>query len=154
MLGSAVPSLPINYTKDCRSHDVTAYYVLGGDDLEFPRLAGLEAIEGSEVWVKGTPTGLRSRVHKGTGWSLRSGLTGQANLEDHLDALFARLAPLHQILLPLTRMSGVVSQVNCVLYAHTYQAGQHFSAVHISEAAKLNASIDFDIYAASESGKR
>ena len=150
-----MPSLPAvyTYTRDCREHDVTAYYVLGGDDLELPQLAGLEGIEGSEIWVKGTPTGFQTRLHRDTGWRLGSGLTGKAELEDHLDALFARLAPHHQSLLPLTRIKGVVSQVNCVLYAHSYQAGQHFSAVHIAEATMLNASIDFDIYASSGSGE-
>lgn len=137
----------MGYTWDARGDEVYAYFVLFGDfdPEEITRRVGIVPTNTEHVGQVNRRSGRRAEYAR---WELRPNLASPADLEDHVTAVLAALSPAFEEFCQLGRKHEAVIQ--CVVYAYSSQAGQHFSRDHIRQAALLGAAIDLDLYALHE----
>lgn len=136
------------YTVDTRGDEVNAYYVLHGH-FDPDEITALVGIQPTDTWHIGEVTSSRSgRRTDVARWKLQPRVASPVELEDRISAVLIALEPAFDRFCELGQRYEATIQ--CVVYAHGAQAGQHFEREHIRQAGLLNAAIDLDLYALGE----
>jgi hypothetical protein len=119
-------------------------------DCPAKEITDLLKIEPSEVINIGDvrrvdPSGNNPPVlHKTNFWSLKSGLNHSASIEDHIDALLAKLSDAEEA---ITEMSDKYT-ITLSVYGDTYQGhfGLNLVREQIQKIARMGITFDVDIY--------
>jgi hypothetical protein len=107
---------------------------------EITRLIGLES---ERSWHVGDKRGKTQIVEPSNGWLITSGIGETASLEEHVQALSDRIAPVSARIAALAEDATI--EVSCAIYAE-HPPALSFAASCLQRLADIKAGLDIDLY--------
>jgi len=126
--------------------EIWAAFTLTGDDLDPDTVTAVTQLTPSDTWRKGDPFGRAGVMrHERSGWSMKSSLPLDRELEDHIRNVLDGLRPRWSSVVPLTEIYA--TEIECVVKSYGGdRPALHIDAEVLKSIADLNAALDIDLY--------
>jgi uncharacterized protein DUF4279 len=127
--------------------------VLTNFDIDPNQVSEMLSLTPIVSWLKGESIQRTARKHKTNGWRLSSGLDNTAELDDHINALFAKIKPALSNFNNLP--TSTEKEVSCVIYIYhkTNNTDEehrtppiHLEREHVEILNQMGAEFDLDLY--------
>lgn len=121
-------------------------------DYEVDDLTALKNISNGEFSKKGStkligPEGRPVKIVSARNmWTIKSDLESEVEVEEHLDRVFAILAPYKESIKALLSNTDAKTMFRCTLYYREFSQGIQLSNKQLDTMAELGAILDLDIY--------
>lgn len=123
--------------------EVIVRLVIRSQDLSPEEITSAVGLRCDQSWVSGQRRGPTIILQTDNGWVVGSGLPRTSPLEDHVDSLLRRLAPIAEKVKELSTRNAV--EVSVVIYAENEPA-LSFESRTLNVLAGMGASLDIDLY--------
>ena len=125
-------------------YETYAYFWIEGDELPHEEISQALGLEPTSYWNKGDPSIYVTQRNK-AGWEFRSALSSdEIYIDAHLVAVVDALYGKSEVIANLKKKYEL--GINCVGYFANANPGFHLDQNLLQKCAKLDISIDFDLY--------
>jgi len=115
------------------------------DEIHLPESVTRDiGITPSRTWYKGDTRPKTLLIEKKNGWELKSALSEESSLSEHVNYLLSIMEPARKQLKEVTRKC--YSLLACVIYVDEEMPEIHFDFDVIQRLADLNPRLDIDVY--------
>ncbi len=125
--------------------EIMAEFIITGINVTPDEITKAIGITPTETWKLGDLSEKTTLRKKHNGWRISTGYHQDFDLEKYIKQLFEILLPKSEIITTFCRENELDCELSCAAYVIDETPSTNFSKKIISDLAKLNASLDFDI---------